>query len=173
MSNQVIDLQYIIEGYTREQKRELMNGQNRVIKTRDICAHVLLVPDESSPITYRVRYGGTIVRTTEIKGWYIPLLFNYAVPLREGNDHIFGCKDLDYSKNPNIVKTYVEKMTALFNRKEKNAGIYLDPGLKFTIPKEMYGNIFEGILPVKVTGTSICGPEFNDTLAFIITGNCS
>lgn len=167
----IIDAQYLVESYTRQQSRD-KNG--RIIADALRGAHLLVIIDPTSKTKYRVKYGGKVAPTTTlIPGYAIPLLLNYDIPLVQVNDHYYGCSALNYAENPKVVEKYVENLTTVFNFEDSKKMLYVDSGLHFTIPKEYYKDIYEGILPVLVTGSSVCGPVFDKpTKAFIITGNC-
>ena len=167
----IIDAQYLVESYTRQQT---LDKHGRIISDAVRGAHLLLILDPESKTKYRVRYGGkNMPTTTLIPGHVIPLLLNYDIPLVQVNDHYYGCSALNYAENPNVVEKYVENLTTVFNYKDSKKMLYVDTGLHFEIPKAYYKDIYEGILPVMVTGTSVCGPKFDKpTKAFIITGNC-
>lgn len=169
----VIDLQHILESFNIDLIRD---DNGKVISHNNPGANILLFPDPKINVKYRVKYGGCVRPDySEIPGYFIPLMYNWEIYLPEIIDHYNGCSDLNYDTHPEKVEKYVENLLKLLNDENPVRKLFLDPGLNFSIPKEYYPEIYEGITPVKVWGKSVTGiniPESEAKKAFLITGNC-
>lgn len=171
LSDVILDAQYIVETYTRNIEQ---GDKRKVIGITDPGCHLLVIPNNDVCTVYHIRYGGADCPTTsDIRGYAIPLLLNYDIPLRESNDHLCGCSKLNYESHPKLVIDYADGLDTIFRYSDPDKQLYVDQGLKFQVDRQRIEYLYEGLLPIKVKGSSVCGPSFDDwTSAWIVTGNC-
>lgn len=169
----VIDLQHVLESFNIDLTRD---ASGKVISHNNPGANLLFIIDSNIPVKYRIKYGGAVKPDyIEVRGFYIPLMYNWEIYMPQVIDHYNGCSNLNYATHPELVEKYVERLSSLLNDPNPIRKLYLDPGLRFKIPKEFYKDIYEGIVPVLVSGKSVTGlniPHDNPVRAFIVTGNC-
>ena len=137
-------------------------------KGDSVKVHLLIIPDESSPVQYAIRCNGSLRPLNRIvPGYMIPLMLVDEIPIRQANDHNAGCSNLNATINKSLVDQYYKNMEKLLYR------LYFEPNLVFHMDTGRFDELIEGYTPVTVSGKSITGLVFTTpTSAIITSGNC-
>lgn len=113
--------------------------------------------------------GGSLKKNVQVIGLPVQLRIMTEVFPEVLNDHAFGCSKLDYSKDPDLVKAFADRVDHVM----RSGTIYAEGNsMKIIVDRDQLYKLCEGYIPVRVTGKLLSGMELIDQRCVLSFGNC-